>query len=366
MITLVHTNGCYNSLLMAMTSENGTWLREARPPGSEAFAIGRGSLLEQAETRPRKEALDECLRELEEANERGETRLSATLAERIRAHIPAAQTGLDITEALELVFSAHERRVARRNETAVSPPDSEDRVYATHLKPLGRGEARHLTDRIKAALGHTCLLLEEAHKRHAWAGLGYASWAQYARQEFHLSRSRSYELLDQARVIQAVRTAGEMSGVPDISATRAARIKPVLDDVVTEIRSRTSSDTVLTEDERERIVREVVADRGLNWLARRQRQQPPTVGTDLVLRSVAERGKVTAGTEVDVDRLSQAISYLANMPAVADVIAQAGSDVRLTVCDLEMATEWLTQFTLVWSAVDARFVSSRVQHTATG
>ena len=60
---------------------------------------------------------------------------------------------------------------------------------------------------IEAALGHLSEaweLLLEAHNRQAWKVLGYDSWGEYVHTEFDMSRSRSYQLLDQANVTQAL------------------------------------------------------------------------------------------------------------------------------------------------------------------
>jgi hypothetical protein len=61
-------------------------------------------------------------------------------------------------------------------------------------------------------------LILEAHDRRAWQALGYPTWQQYVKKEFNLSRSRSYQLLDRARVQQALLAAGvdaaAMRGTP--------------------------------------------------------------------------------------------------------------------------------------------------------
>ena len=48
----------------------------------------------------------------------------------------------------------------------------------------------------------------EAHDRRAWQALGYPTWEQYVKKEFNLSRSRSYQLLDRAKVTHALFAAG--------------------------------------------------------------------------------------------------------------------------------------------------------------
>lgn len=73
---------------------------------------------------------------------------------------------------------------------------------------LDETEARKLTTQIKHVGVRLWLLVAEAHDRQAWAALGYASWKDYATQELQMSESRSYQVLEQARVMRAISDAG--------------------------------------------------------------------------------------------------------------------------------------------------------------
>lgn len=102
-----------------------------------------------------------------------------------------------------------------------------------------RAAAQNLTDRIRSTVENLSGLLAEAHERRAWKALGYRSWEAYVRAEFAMARSRSYQLLDQARVIAAVReAAGRVSTSVDISEAAARDIRADLPAVATEIRAR--------------------------------------------------------------------------------------------------------------------------------
>lgn len=68
--------------------------------------------------------------------------------------------------------------------------------------PLTRDEAQALTAKIKGYVSQAWLMLVEAHDRHAHIALGYSTWADYVQAEFEIGRSRSYQILDQARVIR--------------------------------------------------------------------------------------------------------------------------------------------------------------------
>lgn len=75
-------------------------------------------------------------------------------------------------------------------------------------RPLDRDEARQLTAEIRQSTVRLWFLVKEAQDREAWAALGYASWKEYADKELQLSESRSYQLLNQAKVMQIMASAG--------------------------------------------------------------------------------------------------------------------------------------------------------------
>ncbi len=102
---------------------------------------------------------------------------------------------------------------------------------------LTRVEATVLTDRIRESAEQTWSLLVEAHEGRAWSALGYGTWAEYVGAEFGMSRSRSYQLIDQAVVIREL---GAVSTDVDITEADARRIKPVLPEVRDELRDRTN------------------------------------------------------------------------------------------------------------------------------
>jgi len=94
-------------------------------------------------------------------------------------------------------------------------------------RPLTRAQARKLTDRIQHHAEEAWGLLQTARNGRAWDALGYASWEAYVGEEFGMSRSESYRLLDQAKVITELSAA---AGVPvAVSARQAAAVKPELE-----------------------------------------------------------------------------------------------------------------------------------------
>lgn len=117
---------------------------------------------------------------------------------------------------------------------------------------LNEAEARALTERIKAQTEHLWKLLLEAHERKAWKVLGYPTWRNYCRQEFGMSQSRAYQLLDQAEVVLALESAS--STMVELSEREAREIKPLLAVVTEGIASR-----IELGEEPETAVRETVA-----------------------------------------------------------------------------------------------------------
>lgn len=75
-------------------------------------------------------------------------------------------------------------------------------------RELTAEEARALTTEIQHVTVRTWLLVAEAHERKAWKALGYSSWKQYVTEELRMSEPRSFQLLDQAKIMQELTRAG--------------------------------------------------------------------------------------------------------------------------------------------------------------
>src|SRR5579859_716156 len=187
----------------------------------------------EPESRGRLRSLDSCLQVLEDAHERDETWVSPALAAQIGRHLPKICPGMLIKDGIGLSLREQEQYLRLQaedddegeSESVHSPFLEEDRRQP-RPDDLGQEEAEVLTERIRHTSGQVCMLLLEAYERRAATALRYQTWAQYVLKEFGMSRPRSYELLEQARVLRAVAAATGMSGIPDISAYAAGQIKP--------------------------------------------------------------------------------------------------------------------------------------------
>lgn len=75
------------------------------------------------------------------------------------------------------------------------------------LELMSMTAAEELTNAIKSTSQALHILLKEAHDKEAWRALGYSSWKAYVEDELGFTRSRSYQLIDQAKVIEEISTA---------------------------------------------------------------------------------------------------------------------------------------------------------------
>lgn len=107
---------------------------------------------------------------------------------------------------------------------------------------LSKSEAKSLTDKIRKSVDGLWALLLEAYERKAWKALEYKTWESYVKAEFDMSRRRSYQLVDQGRVIRAIKevTGENVQHVAQISARDVDAVKDELPTVTTEIESRIS------------------------------------------------------------------------------------------------------------------------------
>lgn len=125
------------------------------------------------------------------------------------------------------------------NSPAVQHPPERPVLEGT-VMPVGdpdaavmtRGEAEAITEHIRNAIDMTWALIARAHAGRAWQALGYDSWASYTSEQFGVSRSRSYQLINQAEVITAISAAAPEGTVVKISERAARDLRKVIDEVV--------------------------------------------------------------------------------------------------------------------------------------
>lgn len=67
-------------------------------------------------------------------------------------------------------------------------------------------QAKEITAQIRGGVENVSLLLKQAFDGNAWGALGYTDWRTYAMQEFQMSQSRAYQILDHAKVQESFST----------------------------------------------------------------------------------------------------------------------------------------------------------------
>lgn len=105
---------------------------------------------------------------------------------------------------------------------------------------MSKADAKKLTQKIKTAVDDLWSLLVQAHEGKAWKALGYQTWEAYVSAEFSMSRQRSYQLIDQGKVIRAIAEAtGEnVKHVGQITARDAAVLKADLPSSIEQITAK--------------------------------------------------------------------------------------------------------------------------------
>lgn len=308
--------------------------------------------------------LDACLQRLEDAHERGETVVTQALAKKFGAFVLGLTANMPISEALELVFNEQENVMRPNLPTSIGPGGNGAPWYprsslsngaqvsavtypshAVNSQQLSLSEARELTHQIKSGVCHVSSLLLKAHDGRAWSALAYTSWAEYVHVEFGFSRSRSYELLEHARVLQALTQAAGLSGIGDISPYASSQIKPHLPELIHEIQIQASG---RSEVEARRVVTELVGKlrAGLS-LSDASRTASKAVAAPSAVGSYGADGAF------DVDKLLDAVELLANMPPVRVVMSSIQDVEAERLVGLPAAARWLTGLAASWGRTRA-------------
>jgi hypothetical protein len=109
-------------------------------------------------------------------------------------------------------------------------------------------QATAITEAIRSATQGLYLLIQRAHSHKIYTVLGYTTWEEYVNKEFNISRGRSYQLLNQAKVIEEI---SEAAGTPVYLTEREAR---AIKDALPEITQQIAEDTEGCSPEEKRFV----------------------------------------------------------------------------------------------------------------
>lgn len=119
---------------------------------------------------------------------------------------------------------------------------------------MSEAEAKNITNSIRTTATAVCLLLKKAHDEKAWKTLGYKSWKEYIEEEFDFSRARSYQLLEQGNIIEAVSKVSDSKLY--LTEKEAKTIKDELPKITEKISEATKN--VDESSEREKIAKEII------------------------------------------------------------------------------------------------------------
>lgn len=251
----------------------------------------------------------------------------------------------------------------------------EPNLPADIATPLTTDQARELTETIRGTSEVLYVLLARAHRGKAWEALGYGSFSAYVSDEFDMSRSRAYQIIDQARVIEAIESAApDGSDLPHISEAAARDLKTIIGEVVPEIESRTAG---LDPHEAGQVVEEIVEDyrdkvrdaRENDALEREEREMdeaerrgnsdnsgggpylpPPSFEDDEGDDDDFDPALIRRNVQAAYD-LYSSLSALKSMPDVESVINTIPVERRVQINDsLKSSIEWLTGFQAAWDA----------------
>lgn len=149
----------------------------------------------------------------------------------------------------------HDEDESEALEGVVSASDELDTIVANESS-MTMEEARHITDAIRSATTAIYLLLGQARDGKAYKALGYETWDEYVREEFNISRQRSYQLIDWGNAIAALQSAAPEGTTVKLTEAQARDIKrelpKITEQIVEATRGLSPEDS---EDEIDRIVR---------------------------------------------------------------------------------------------------------------
>lgn len=108
---------------------------------------------------------------------------------------------------------------------------------------MSKEQAEEITEAIKSTLTATYVLLQRAYKGNAFKAMGYETWKEYIAGEFDFTVQRSYQLLDQARVVDAITESAPEGFEASITEAQARDIKRELPKITERIKEKTAGKT---------------------------------------------------------------------------------------------------------------------------
>lgn len=127
-----------------------------------------------------------------------------------------------------------------------------------HTGDLTYDDAKLLTEYIRSTADALYVLLHRAHTGKAWKALGYASFAAYAKSEFDISKSRAYQLLNQAKLVDEITYALPEGSTVVISEAVARDLKSMASEIVPQVKTETAG---MSPEDASKKAKEILDDR---------------------------------------------------------------------------------------------------------
>lgn len=242
-------------------------------------------------------------------------------------------------------------------------------------------EAQQITNAIKSSVTATYLLIAEAHERQAYKALGYSTWAEYVKEEFEISSSRSYQLLDLSKTVKEIEAVAPEGTKVKLTEAQARDIKRELpritetiqeetrdldpetaaekvNEIVENIREQQKEDQKVI-DAKEKALEEAEAEgygQGLEDAATAmlEADQSTQMGDNadggFVEMEVEGSGEsLSPQTAMDLYNFFGMLTSLTGMPDPEDIIENIPKE-RYEEVDnqLEEGTNWLNRFQTLW------------------
>lgn len=252
---------------------------------------------------------------------------------------------------------------------------------------MSEAKAREITDAISAAATATYVLLAQAHQGKAYKALGYSTWADYVREEFDISASRSYQLLDLSKVVREIEEATPEGTVVRLTEAQARDIKRELPKITERIREEVDGlDAEEASNTVERIIEDIREQKKADEAAVQEREQKLSeaeqngyhrgleAAADAFLENNNSGGPYEGGgngnggeygadepgvndgldvmspqDKVDLYNFLNVLSGLTSLPDPDDFvkIVPAGREEEISN-QLNIATSWINRFSSLW------------------
>lgn len=130
-------------------------------------------------------------------------------------------------------------------EAMAPKPKGIDTVDKTLLDSgsMSRDAAKKLTEEIRSTASATYVLVKRAYDYKAWLALGYSSWGDYVTKEFSISKSRSYQLINQAKVLDEISSVTPDGTDVMITEAQARDVRDALPKITNRVKEETEGQT---------------------------------------------------------------------------------------------------------------------------